>query len=103
MAHWVYILAVAIGPAAFAVWRLARAFLLIVGGLTKDPQRSKQIERMLILSRGDAKEILKAQAEPHDEQGESPPAEAAPARTDGGPSPAALEPPPTSVTTPANQ
>lgn len=60
MAHWVYIVAVASGPAAFAVWRLARAFLLIMGGLTKDSQRSMQCERMIILSRGDAKEVLRS-------------------------------------------
>jgi hypothetical protein len=59
MAHWVMILSAASGPFGLAAWRYApRAFLMLVGGLTKDPQRSEQCERMLILQRKDAKEIL---------------------------------------------
>jgi hypothetical protein len=61
MTHWEYILLAVGGPAGLATWRYApRAFLMIVGGLTKDPLRSKQCERMLALSRKDAKEILKS-------------------------------------------
>ena len=59
MAHWVIILSAASGPFGLAAWRYApRAFLMVVGGLTKDPQRSEQCERMLALTRKDAKEIL---------------------------------------------
>jgi hypothetical protein len=90
MAHWVYILLVARGPAAFAVWRLARAFLLIVGGLTRNPQVSKQVERMIILSRGDAKEILKVEAGAS-EQAEPSPSQADPARTGISSTTSALE------------
>jgi hypothetical protein len=58
MAHWLYIVS-ASGPVGFVAWRyVPRAFLMVVGGLTKDPRRSEQCERMLILQRGDAKEIL---------------------------------------------
>lgn len=102
MAHWVYFLAVASGSTAFAVWRLARAFLLIVGGLTTNPQRSKQVERMIILSRGDAKEILAAQAGPPKEDGQSPATEEA-TETDAGSTRAALESVPDMTATPATQ
>jgi hypothetical protein len=61
MTHWAYILAAASGPAAFAVWRLARIVLLVVGALTKSEQINKQCERMLILTRRDAKDLLKVQ------------------------------------------
>jgi hypothetical protein len=48
MAHWVYIFSAISGPLGLAVWRYApRAFLTIVGGLTKDPQRSRQCAEML--------------------------------------------------------
>jgi hypothetical protein len=58
MAHWDYILWVAIGPTGLALWRYApRAFLMLVGGLTKDPQRSKQCAEMLRLQRKDAKDL----------------------------------------------
>jgi hypothetical protein len=58
MAHWEYILSAASGPLGFAAWRYApRAFLMMVGGLTKDPQRSKQCAEMVRLSRKDAKEL----------------------------------------------
>ena len=62
MAHWAYILAVASGPAAFAAWRLARALLLVVGALTKNEQISRQCERMFILTRRDAKELLRCRS-----------------------------------------
>jgi hypothetical protein len=58
MAHWVYIFSAASGPIGFAVWRCApRALLMLIGGLTKDPQRSKQCAEMLRLQRRDAKEL----------------------------------------------
>jgi hypothetical protein len=58
MAHWEYILSAASGPLGFAVWRYApRAFLMMIGGLTKDPQRSKQCAEMVRLSRKDAKDL----------------------------------------------
>ena len=58
MPHWVYILAAVGGPAGLATWRCAtRAFLMLVGGLTKDAQRSKQCAEMIRLSRGDAKDL----------------------------------------------
>jgi len=58
MAHWDYILWAAIGPTGLALWRYApRAFLMLVGGLTKDPQRSKQCAEMLRLQRKDAKDL----------------------------------------------
>jgi hypothetical protein len=101
MAHWVYIVVVSSGPAAFAVWRLTRAFLLIVGGLTKDPQRSKQCEKMFILSRGDAKEILKSLAE-SPEKDEPPPSGADQAGTDSGSSAPALEAVPVASAAPAS-
>ena len=82
MAHWVYILAVASGPVAFAVWRLTRSFLLIIGGLTTNSQRSKQCEKMVILSRGDAKEILKYLVEPS-EKAQLPSTEGGQAGVDG--------------------
>ena len=59
MAHWMIALSAASGPFGLAAWRYApRAFLMLVGGLTKDPKRSEQCERMLALMRKDAKEIL---------------------------------------------
>lgn len=59
MAHWMIIISAASGPFGIAAWRYApRAFLMLVGGLTKDPRRSEQCERMLALMRKDAKEIL---------------------------------------------
>jgi hypothetical protein len=60
MAHWLYILCAMGGSAGFAAAcrYIPRAFLMLVGGLTASPQRSKQCERMIILSRGDAKELL---------------------------------------------
>jgi hypothetical protein len=58
MAHWQYIVAALNGPVGFAAWRYApRAFLMIVGGLTTDPQRSKQCAEMVRLSRKDAKDL----------------------------------------------
>lgn len=55
MAHWVYIFSAASGLLGLAA---CRAFLMLIGGLTKDPQRSEQCERMIILSRRDAKQLL---------------------------------------------
>jgi len=63
---------------------------LIVGGLTRNPQVSKQVERMIILSRGDAKEILKVQADAHEEPGR-PPAQADTAGTDSNSTVSTLE------------
>jgi hypothetical protein len=58
MAHWEYIVCAVGGPAGLATWRYApRAFLMIVGGLTKDLQRSKQCAEMLRLQHKDAKEL----------------------------------------------
>jgi hypothetical protein len=58
MAHWVYIFSAVSGPLGLAAWRYApRAFLMLAGGLTKDPQRSKQCAEMLRLQRKDAKDI----------------------------------------------
>ncbi len=58
MAHWEYILSAVGGPLGLAAWRYApRAFLMMVGGLTKDLQRSKQCAEMIRLSRKDAKEL----------------------------------------------
>lgn len=58
MAHWVYIFSAVSGPIGLATWRYApRAFLMLIGGLTKDPQRSKQCAEMLRLQRKDAKEL----------------------------------------------
>jgi hypothetical protein len=58
MAHWVYILSAATGPLGLAAWRYApRAFLMLMGGLTTNPQRSKQCAEMLRLQRKDAKDL----------------------------------------------
>jgi hypothetical protein len=58
MAHWEYILPAVSGPLGFAAWRYApRAFLMMIGGLTKDPQRCKQCAEMVRLSRKDAKDL----------------------------------------------
>ena len=59
MAHWQYILWGLGGPAGFAAAcrYIPRAFLMLVGGLTKNPQRSKQCAEMVRLSRKDAKEL----------------------------------------------
>ena len=58
MAHWIYILWAAGGSVSLAAWRYApRAFLMVVGGLTKNPQRSKQCAEMLRLQHKDAKDI----------------------------------------------
>ncbi len=59
MSHWEYIVYAVGGPAGLAAtWRyVPRAFLMIVGGLTKDLQRSKQCAEMLRLQRKDAKEL----------------------------------------------
>ena len=82
MAHWQYILWALGGPAglATACRYVPRMFLMLVGGLTTNPQRSKQIERMIILSRRDAKDILKVQAEAP-EPAKPPPPQADPAGT----------------------
>lgn len=53
-----YVLSAVSGPAGLAAWRYApRALLLLMGGLTKDPQRSKQCAEMLRLLRKDAKDL----------------------------------------------
>jgi hypothetical protein len=58
MAHWMYVFSAVGGPVGFAAWRYApRAFLMLVGGLTRDPQRSRQCAEMLRLQRKDAKEL----------------------------------------------
>jgi hypothetical protein len=58
MTHWVYILSAVGSSVLLAAWRYApRAFLMVVGGLTKDPQRSKQCAEMLRLHHKDAKDI----------------------------------------------
>jgi hypothetical protein len=59
MAHWEYFLAALGGPAGLAAaWRyMPRAFLMLVGGLTAKPQRSKQCAEMIRLSRKDAKDL----------------------------------------------
>ena len=58
MAHWEYILPAVSDPLGLAAWRYApRAFLMMVGGLTKDPQRSKQCAEMVRPSRKDAKDL----------------------------------------------
>jgi hypothetical protein len=76
MAHWEYILWALSSPIGLAAWRYApRAFLMIVGGMTSSPQRSWQCKTMVILSRRDAKEILKYLAH-SPELAEPPPAEA---------------------------
>lgn len=57
MAHWIYLLAAA-GPTGLAVWRYGpRAFLMVIAGLAKDPQRSKQCLEVIRLLRKDAKEL----------------------------------------------
>ena len=58
MSHWEYILPAVSGPLGLAAWRYApRAFLMMVGGLTKNSQRSKQCAEMVRLSRKDAKDL----------------------------------------------
>jgi hypothetical protein len=59
MAHWQYMLWGLGGPAglAAACRYVPRALLLLVGGLTKNPQRSKQCAEMVRLSHKDAKEL----------------------------------------------
>jgi hypothetical protein len=59
MAHWEYILWGLGGPAGIAAaWRyVPRALLMLVGGLTAKPQRSKQCAEMIRLSRKDAKDL----------------------------------------------
>ena len=46
MAHWLYIVCAMGGSAGFAAAcrDIPRAFLMLVGGLTASPQRSKQCE-----------------------------------------------------------
>jgi hypothetical protein len=60
MAHWEYILWAVSGPIGLATWRYApRAFLMVVGALTKDPQRShwRSVEDRVasVISGADAK------------------------------------------------
>jgi hypothetical protein len=58
MPHWVYILSAVSSPLGLAAWRYApRAFLMLVGGLTTDRQRSRQCAEMLRLAHKDAKDI----------------------------------------------
>jgi hypothetical protein len=59
MAHWQYILWGLGGPTGFAAAcrYVPRAFLMLMGGLTANPQRSKQCAEMVRLSRKDAKEL----------------------------------------------
>jgi hypothetical protein len=60
MAHLQYILWAVGGPAGFAAAcrYVPRAFLMLMGGLTTNKQRSKQCATMIVLSRKDAKELL---------------------------------------------
>lgn len=82
MAHWEYVAAAVSG--GLGIWRYGpRAFLMLVGGLTKNPQRSKQCGKMIALSRGDAKEILTLLAD-SPEQGGSPPPMAGQVATEMG-------------------
>jgi hypothetical protein len=65
MIHWVYVLSAMSGPLGLGAWRYApRAFLMLVGGLTKDPRRSKQCAEMLRLQRKDAKDLPSYLTEP---------------------------------------
>jgi hypothetical protein len=59
MAHWQYLLWGLGGPTGFAAAcrYIPRAFLMLVGALTGNPQRSKQCAEMVRLSRKDAKEL----------------------------------------------
>ena len=59
MAHWEYLFWALASPVGVATaWKyLLRAFLMIVGGMTKDPQRSKQCAEMLRLHLKDAKDM----------------------------------------------
>src|SRR5215813_13767967 len=58
MAHWIYIFSAVGGSVWLAAWRYApRAFLMVVGGLTKDRQRFKQCAEMVRLQHKDAKDI----------------------------------------------
>ena len=91
MAHWVYILSAISGPLGLAVWRYApRAFLLIVGGLTKDLQRSKQCAEMLRLLRKDAKD-LPSYLVTSPESSAPPPVAVPPPLEDGNPVTVAME------------
>jgi hypothetical protein len=53
MAHWIYIFSAVGGP----LWLAPRAFLMVVGGLTKNQQRFKQCAEMSRLLRRDTKDI----------------------------------------------
>jgi hypothetical protein len=67
MVHWVYIFSVVCGPLGVAAWRYApRTFLMLVGGLTKDPKRSRQCAEMVRLSRKDAKDLPSYFTDSHD-------------------------------------
>jgi len=60
MPHWeYYVLLAAGGPLGIAaMWRYApQAILMLVGGLTKNPQRSAQCLEMVRLSHKDAKDL----------------------------------------------
>lgn len=59
MAHWQYMLWGLGGPAGFAAAcrYIPKALLLLVGGFTRKPQRSRQCAEMVRLSRKDAKEL----------------------------------------------
>jgi hypothetical protein len=70
MAHWEYVVWAGSSPVGLvAIWRYApRAFLMLVGGLTKDPQRSKQCAEMLRLQRKDASNIQSYLVDPPAQQ-----------------------------------
>jgi len=58
MAHWEYLLSAIGSTLGLAACRYApQAFLMLMGGLTKNRQRSKQCAEMVRLSRKDAKEL----------------------------------------------
>lgn len=69
MAHWDVVWAGSSPVGLVAIWRYApRAFLMLVGGLTKDPQRSKQCAEMLRLQRKDASSIQSYLVDPPAQQ-----------------------------------
>lgn len=58
MGHWEYVVWAVNGLIGLGTWRnVPLAVVRLVGGLTRDSQRSKQCAEMLRLSRKDAKEI----------------------------------------------
>ncbi len=98
MAHWLYIVCAMGGSAGFAAAcrYIPRAFLMLVGGLTASPQRSKQCERMIILSRGDAKDLLERLSD-SSETDEELTVSAGESEATSSPAPMALETPATTA------